>query len=187
MATDLVTPVLLLTVLTTATSQAISGPCQRCHDPALTLKTIAATGRPVCHPCHHPLKSVAAQMPSLMKTTPRGVRGRRWRNGGGQLPGQNQLMAALAFLLISGIALLIWVSSSPRRWIRPSSRQGDKRSSAVSLGDYKGSSEYQAMLARNGGVAPGRRIPDDEERKGTRGGRYTRATSRSGRRYRKYF
>jgi hypothetical protein len=71
-----------------------------------------------------------------------------------------------------------------RRGSGPSNRNaglGDQ------LRDYQGSPQYQAMLERNGGTAPGRKIADEEERRGPRGGRYTKATSKSGRRYRRYF
>ena len=55
-----------------------------------------------------------------------------------------------------------------------------------SLKDYQGSEQYREMLERNGGIAPGRRLEDTDERRGPRGGRYTKATTKDGRRYRRY-
>ena len=57
------------------------------------------------------------------------------------------------------------------------------------MANYKGSPEYQAMLKRNGGVAPGgKRIRTSPSvRIGPRGGKYTQGWTKDGRPYRRYF
>jgi hypothetical protein len=55
------------------------------------------------------------------------------------------------------------------------------------MANYEGSPEYQAMLERNGGVAPGGSAPAGQVFEGPRGGKYTKAKTKSGKTYRRYF
>jgi hypothetical protein len=55
------------------------------------------------------------------------------------------------------------------------------------MANYEGSPEYQAMLERNDGVAPGGGATKPFTEIGPRGGRYTMATTANGRPYRRYF
>jgi hypothetical protein len=54
------------------------------------------------------------------------------------------------------------------------------------MANYKGSTEYRAMLERNGGVAPGGSTPAGQVFEGPRGGKYTKAQAQSGKTYRRY-
>ncbi len=55
------------------------------------------------------------------------------------------------------------------------------------MANYEGSPEYREMLKRNGGETPGGASPPGQTRIGPRGGKYTQATTNSGKTYRRYF
>lgn len=60
------------------------------------------------------------------------------------------------------------------------------------MASYEGSPQYQAMLERNCGVAPGQTEPRSNRNapsvySGPRGGKYTNARTKDGRPYRRYF
>ncbi len=90
-----------------------------------------------------------------------------------------ELLFAVLMLCIFGVIVVIRGGSAKNSSSSP-------QNPSASLRDYQGSEQYKAMLERNGGVAPGRRLEDTDERRGPRGGRYTMATTKDGRRYRRY-
>ena len=90
-----------------------------------------------------------------------------------------------------------WMTRSVPKQLKPEPEAPQERESAAGsdyerMAYYKGSPEYQAMLERNGGVAPGQKESRTTRESpsvysGPQGGKYTKGVTKDGRPYRRYF
>lgn len=90
-----------------------------------------------------------------------------------------------------------WMTRRVPQQLRPepqekeeSAADRERREMYERMANYEGSPEYQAMLERNGGVAPGQKSSPSKSLKfysGPRGGKYTKGVTKDGRPYRRYF